>query len=209
MPSYILVHAPLSHPRRPRFLEPLAEHHRVIRSQRGLTTGHNDSLHTSRLQSPRQVPSRRDDHEQVPQAPSAELDGRSFQLPRCRLQKPSLNNLSESLLATVLSHALPERRPGLTSSIMNTARMFKRTTTARPISNFLLVNKKFNRVGQQVWAQTDFCHVYMNSWTPLPRGLVSSISSFPLVVMALDIRRGDRSLSENLVSSALVNLSRR
>jgi hypothetical protein len=96
---------------------------------------------------------------------------------------------------------------------MNTARMFKSSATARPTPDFLLVNKNFNLVGKQVWAQTDFCHVYMNSWTPLPRGLVSSISSFPFIVMTLDIRRGERALGEKLVPSALVlgfvSLSRR
>jgi hypothetical protein len=117
-------------------------------------------------------------------------------------QKPSLNNLPDTLLSTILTHALPERRAGFTSSIMNTARMFKKTATARPTPNFLLVNKKFSRVGKQVWAQTDFCHIYMNSWTPLPRGLVSSINSFPFVVMTLDIRRGERALGEKLVPSA-------
>jgi hypothetical protein len=42
----------------------------------------------------------------------------------------------------------------------------------------------------------------MNSWTPLYRGLVSSISSFLFVVMTLDIRRGERTPGEKLVPSA-------
>jgi len=36
------------------------------------------------------------------------------------------------------------------TSIMNTAKMNKKTTSARMCLNFLLVNKKFNRVGKQV-----------------------------------------------------------
>jgi len=49
---------------------------------------------------------------------------------------------------------------------------------------------------------SDFCHVYVISCAPLHRGLISSASDFPFVVMTLDIRRGERSLGEKLVSSA-------
>lgn len=34
------------------------------------------------------------------------------------------------------------------------------------------------------------------------RGLISSVNDFPFVVMALDIRRGERALGEKLVPSA-------
>jgi hypothetical protein len=114
----------------------------------------------------------------------------------------SLNDLDESLLATILSYALPERRPGLIPSIMDTAKMFKKTASARPPPSFLLVNKKFLHIGKQVWSKTDFTHIYINSWTPLHRGLVSSIGDFPFVSLTLDIRRGERALGEKLVPSA-------
>jgi hypothetical protein len=114
-------------------------------------------------------------------------------------KKPSLNDLHESLLATILSYALPERRSGFIPSIMNTAKMFKKTASARPPPSFLLVNKKFLHVGKQVWSKTDFTHIYVNSWTPLHRGLVSSIGDFPFVSLTLDIRRGERALGEKLV----------
>lgn len=115
---------------------------------------------------------------------------------------PALNDLPDPLLATILSHALSSRRDGFLDSIMNTARMNKKTTSARPVPNFLLVNKKFHRVGMQVWLKTDFCHIYVNSWAPLHRGLISCASDLPFVVMTLDIRRGERSLGEKLVPSA-------
>jgi hypothetical protein len=79
--------------------------------------------------------------------------------------RPTLNNLPENLLATILSHALPDRRDGFIPSIMNTAVMFKKTSSARPTPTFLLVNKKFLHIGKQVWLKTDFSHVYINSWT--------------------------------------------
>jgi hypothetical protein len=113
-----------------------------------------------------------------------------------------LNDLHESLLTTILSHALPERRPGFIPSIMNTAKIFTKTASARPPPSFLLVNKKFLHVGKQVWSKTDFAHVYINSWTPLHRGLISSIGDFPFVCLTLDIRRGERALGEKLVPSA-------
>ena len=115
---------------------------------------------------------------------------------------PTLNGLPDPLLATILSHALPLRRDGFINSIMNTARMNKKTTSARPAPNFMLVNKKFHRVGKHVWLKTDFCHIYMNSWAPLHRGLISCASELPFVVMTLDIRRGERILGEKLVPSA-------
>jgi hypothetical protein len=114
----------------------------------------------------------------------------------------SLNDLDESLLATILSYALPERRTGFIPSIMNTAKISKKTASARPPPNFLLVNKKFLHIGKQVWSKTDFAHIYVNSWTPLHRGLVSSIGDFPFVSLTLDIRRGERALGERLVPSA-------
>ena len=116
--------------------------------------------------------------------------------------KTRLNNLPENLFAIILSHALPERRPGFISSIMNTAKMFKKTSCARPTPTFLLVNKKFLHVGKQVWSKTDFSHVYINSWTPLHRSLISSAGNLPFVVLTLDIRRGERTLGEKFVPSA-------
>jgi hypothetical protein len=115
---------------------------------------------------------------------------------------PSLDNLHESLLATILSHALPERRAGFIPSIMNTAKMFTKTATARPPPSFLLVNKKLLHIGKQVWSKTDFAHVYVNSWTPLHKGLISSIGDFPFVCLTINIRRGERALGEKLVPSA-------
>jgi len=115
---------------------------------------------------------------------------------------PTLNNLPEPLLGTILSHALPERRYDFTSNIMNTAKMFKKTSTARPTPKFLLVNKKFFQIGRQVWLMTDFNHIYINSWNTLHKGLISSAADLPFVVMSLDIRRGERSLGEKLVPSA-------
>jgi hypothetical protein len=116
--------------------------------------------------------------------------------------RPTLNTLPESLLATILSHALPDRRDGFISSIMNTAKMFKKTSSARPTPTFILVNKKFLHIGKQVWLKTDFSHIYINSWTPLHKGLISSASNLPFVVLTLDIRRGERALGERLVPSA-------
>ncbi|KAH0285084.1 hypothetical protein M436DRAFT_86021 [Aureobasidium namibiae CBS 147.97] len=115
---------------------------------------------------------------------------------------PTLNGLPEPLPATILSHALSRRRDGFLTSIMTTAKMNTKTTSARPCPNFLLVNKKFHRVGKQVWLTTDFCHIYVNSWTPLHRGLISSARDFPFLVMTIDIRRGERSLGEKLIPSA-------
>ncbi|KAH0384083.1 hypothetical protein KCU92_g4788, partial [Aureobasidium melanogenum] len=122
-----------------------------------------------------------------------------------RLALPSkltINNLPTQLFATILSHALSERRDGFIPSILNTAKMFKKTSTARPAPKYLLVNKRFSRIGKQVWLQTDFSHVYINSWTPLHKGLISSASTMSFVVLSLDIRRGDRALNEKLVPSA-------
>ncbi|KAG9665341.1 hypothetical protein KCU64_g11, partial [Aureobasidium melanogenum] len=116
--------------------------------------------------------------------------------------KLTINDLPTLLFATILSHALPERRDGFIPSILNTAKMFKKTSTARPTPGYLLVNKRFSRIGRQVWLQTDFSHVYINSWAPLHKGLISSASTMSFVVLSLDIRRGDRALNEKLVPSA-------
>ncbi|KAH0151092.1 hypothetical protein KCU67_g10400, partial [Aureobasidium melanogenum] len=116
--------------------------------------------------------------------------------------KLTINNLPTQLFATILSHALSERRDGFIPSILNTAKMFKKTSTARPAPRYLLVNKRFSRIGKQVWLQTDFSHVYINSWTPLHKGLISSASTMSFVVLSLDIRRGDRAFNEKLVPSA-------
>lgn len=115
---------------------------------------------------------------------------------------PNLNGLPDPLLATILSHALPSPRDGFLPSIKNTTRMNNRTTSARRAPNFLLVNKKFHRVGKQVWLKSDFCHIYINSWAPLHRGLISCAGDLPFVVMTLDIRRGERALGQKLVPSA-------
>jgi len=61
--------------------------------------------------------------------------------------------------ATIFSHALSRRRDGFLSSIMNTAKMNKKTTHARPAPKFLLVNKKCHRGGKQVWLTTKLCHI--------------------------------------------------
>ncbi|KAG9693610.1 hypothetical protein KCU95_g6406, partial [Aureobasidium melanogenum] len=117
--------------------------------------------------------------------------------------KLTINDLPNIFLANILSHALPDRRDGFISSIMNTAKMFKKTSTARPCPRYLTVNKRFSRIGKQVWLQTDFSHVYINSWTPLHRGLIVSASEMSFVVLSLDIRRGERVLNQKLVPSAL------
>lgn len=116
--------------------------------------------------------------------------------------KLTINDLPNIFLANILSHALPDRRDGFIPSIMNTARMFKKTSTARPCPRYLTVNKRFSRIGKQVWLQTDFNHVYINSWTPLHKGLIASTSQMSFVVLSLDIRRGDRALNQKLVPSA-------
>lgn len=117
--------------------------------------------------------------------------------------KLTLADLPTHILATILSHALPERREGFLPSILNTANMFKKTSTARPAPKFLLVNKRMLRIGKQVWLQTDFSHVYINSWAPLHKGLVASASTMSFVVLTLDIRRGERALNQKLVPSAI------
>ncbi|KAK5999410.1 hypothetical protein QM012_005535 [Aureobasidium pullulans] len=116
--------------------------------------------------------------------------------------KLTLANLPKTILATMLSHALPDRRDGFIPSILNTAKMFKKTSTARFAPKFLLVNKRFLHIGKQVWLQTDFSHVYINSWAPLHKGLISSASTISFVCLTLDIRRGERALNEKLVPSA-------
>ncbi|KAG9652948.1 hypothetical protein KCV04_g52, partial [Aureobasidium melanogenum] len=115
----------------------------------------------------------------------------------------TINDLPTQLFATVLSHALSDRRNGFLPSILNTAKMFKKTSTARPAPTYLLVNKRFSRIGKQVWLQTDFSHIYINSWAPLHRGLIASASKMSFVSLSLDIRRGERALNEKLVPSAL------
>ncbi|KAG9711327.1 hypothetical protein KCU69_g62, partial [Aureobasidium melanogenum] len=116
--------------------------------------------------------------------------------------KLTINDLPAQLFATILSHALSDRRDGFIPSILNTAKMFRKTLTTRPAPGYLLVNKRFSRIGKQVWLQTDFSHVYIDSWTPLHKGLVASASTMSFVVLTLDIRGGDRALNEKLVPSA-------
>ncbi|KAH0365929.1 hypothetical protein KCU65_g5698, partial [Aureobasidium melanogenum] len=117
--------------------------------------------------------------------------------------KLTINDLPNLFLAHILKLALPDRRDGFISSIMNTAKMFKKTSSARPAPGYLTVNKRFSRIGKQVWLQTDFSHVYINSWSPLHKGLIASTSDMSFVVLSLDVRRGDRSLNQKLVPSAL------
>lgn len=117
--------------------------------------------------------------------------------------KLTITDLPRLIFATILSHALPDRRDGFIPSILNTAKMFKKTTTARPTPKFLTVSKRFSRIGKQVWLGSDFSHVYINSWAPLHKNLISSASTMSFVVLTLDIRRGERALNEKLVPSAM------
>lgn len=117
--------------------------------------------------------------------------------------KLTITDLPRVIFATILSHALPDRRDGFIPSILNTAKIFKKTSAARPAPKFLLASKKFSRIGKQVWLQSDFSHVYINSWTPLHRGLISSAGAISFVVLTLDIRSGDRALNQKLIPSVL------
>lgn len=117
--------------------------------------------------------------------------------------KVTITDLPKVIFATILSHALPDRRDGFIPSILNTAKMFKKTSTARPAPRYLLVNKEFSRIGKQVWLQSDFSHVYINSCAPLHKDLIASASTMSFVVLTLDIRRGERALNQKLVPSAL------